>query len=72
MAGKVIEVLVGPGQAIDEGQVLFVVESMKMQLEVRSPRSGVIREVLVKPDQVLVGPDPLAAIGGPEVDLAAR
>ena len=72
MAGRVIEVLVGPGQAVDEGQVLFVVESMKMQLEVRSPRSGVIREVLVKPDQVLVGPDPLAAIGGPEVDLAAR
>jgi acetyl/propionyl-CoA carboxylase alpha subunit len=68
MAGKVVEVLVGPGQAIDEGQVLFVVESMKMQLEVRSPRSGAIREVLVRPGQVLAGPDPLAAIGGPEVE----
>jgi acetyl/propionyl-CoA carboxylase alpha subunit len=40
---------------VDEGQVLLVVESMKMQLEVRAPVGKRIAEVLVEAGQVLDG-----------------
>ena len=62
MAGKVLEVCVNVGQELAEGQVAFVVESMKMQLEVRAPRACKITEVVVKAGQSLNGPDVLALV----------
>ncbi len=62
MAGAVVEVRVTPGEVVEEGQVLFVVESMKMQFEVAAPRSGRIAAVLVERGQTLPGPDPMALL----------
>jgi len=62
LAGKVVEVRVAPGDEVEEGQVLFVLESMKMQIEVVSPAAGVVREVLVRRDEILKGPDALAIL----------
>jgi acetyl/propionyl-CoA carboxylase alpha subunit len=62
MAGKVLEIGVSEGDEVGEGQVVFVVESMKMQLEVRAPASGRIAKVHVLPGQVLNGPDVLATL----------
>jgi acetyl/propionyl-CoA carboxylase alpha subunit len=62
LAGKVVEVRVVPGDEVEEGQALFVLESMKMQIEVASPLTGVVREVLVFQGQVLEGPDTLAIL----------
>jgi acetyl/propionyl-CoA carboxylase alpha subunit len=62
MAGKVLEVRVRAGDVVEEGEVLAVVESMKMQLEVNAPVSGTIESVLVSPGDVLDGPDRLAVI----------
>ena len=50
MPGKVIRVLVGPGDTVEEGQGLVVVEAMKMQNEMKSPKSGRVAEVRVRPD----------------------
>jgi acetyl/propionyl-CoA carboxylase alpha subunit len=62
MAGKVLEVRVADGDTVKEGDLLFVLESMKMQLELRAPRSGVVAGVRVKPGVTLAGPDVLAEI----------
>ncbi|MBV8115300.1 MAG: hypothetical protein JO300_11190 [Silvibacterium sp.] len=45
MPGKVIKLLVAPGDAVEAGQGLIVVEAMKMQNEMKSPKEGVIRRI---------------------------
>lgn len=40
LSGKLIEVLVVPGDMVEENQVVAFVKQMKMELEVRSPRAG--------------------------------
>jgi biotin carboxyl carrier protein len=45
MPGKVIRVLVAPGDAVQEGQGLIVVEAMKMQNEMKSPQAGRVAQV---------------------------
>jgi biotin carboxyl carrier protein len=47
MPGKVVEVLVKSGEMIETGQGILVVEAMKMQNEVKSPKSGTIKAVQV-------------------------
>jgi biotin carboxyl carrier protein len=48
MPGLVVTILVAEGQAIKKGQVLLILESMKMQNELKSPRDGVIGRIRVK------------------------
>lgn len=48
MPGKVVRVLVEAGQEIAAGAGLVVVEAMKMQNEMRSPRAGVVVSVSVR------------------------
>ena len=50
MPGKVIRVLVAAGDAVKEGQGLVVVEAMKMQNEMKSPKAGRVAEVRARPD----------------------
>ena len=50
MPGKVIRVLVMAGDSVEEGQGLVVVEAMKMQNEMKSPKSGRVAEVRARPD----------------------
>ena len=57
MAGRVLEVKVKESDAVHVGQVLIVVESMKMQLEVKASRNGVVSRILIVPGQILSGPD---------------
>ena len=48
MPGLVVTILVEEGQSIKKGQVLLILESMKMQNELKSPREGVIGRLRVK------------------------
>lgn len=64
MGGKVLEAHVAAGDRVEPGQLLFVLESMKMQFEVTAPRAGRVETVLVTPGQVLQGPEPLAVLEG--------
>lgn len=60
MNGKVERLLVKPGQAVEKGDVLFILEAMKMHNEVRSPVAGKVSAVhvaagaAVEPSQVVV------------------
>lgn len=45
MPGKIVRVLVKMGDAVAEGQGLVVVEAMKMENELRAPKSGTITEL---------------------------
>lgn len=47
MPGKVIKVLVEPGDAVHKGADLVITEAMKMETGVRTPRHAVVEEVLV-------------------------
>ena len=62
MPGRVVRVLVKPGDAINSGQGIAVVEAMKMQNEVRSPKTGSVERVLVKEGQTVNAGDTIAVI----------
>jgi biotin carboxyl carrier protein len=53
MPGLVVTILVEEGQSIKKGQVLLILESMKMQNELKSPRDGVIGRLRVKPGETV-------------------
>ena len=56
MPGKVVRVDVATGEEVEEGQVLVVLEAMKMEHTVRAPHPGTISSVLCSPgDQVEAG-----------------
>jgi biotin carboxyl carrier protein len=60
MPGKIVRVLVEPGQQVEEGSPVCVLEAMKMENELRARQTGTVRVVHVKPgddvekDQVLI------------------
>jgi biotin carboxyl carrier protein len=49
MHGLVVDVPVHAGDSVEKGQTLVVLESMKMQMQLRSPRPGKISKVTVQP-----------------------
>jgi biotin carboxyl carrier protein len=60
MPGKVIRLLVKAGDAVDAGQGVVVVEAMKMQNEIRSPKKGRVESILANEGQTVNAGDILA------------
>jgi biotin carboxyl carrier protein len=48
MPGKVVRVLANEGDQIEPGQGVVVIEAMKMQNEIRSPKQGRLQKLLVR------------------------
>lgn len=48
MPGLIVAVLVNEGQTVERGDVLVVLESMKMQNELKSPKAGTVSRIRVK------------------------
>ena len=51
MTGQIIEISVEVGQSVSEGDLLIVIESMKMENEIFSEVNGTIKSLNVKEDQ---------------------
>lgn len=63
MPGLIIEVLVEPNQVVQKGDKVVILESMKMENELRSPRDGVVKHVYVEPGASVEKNQVLATIG---------
>jgi biotin carboxyl carrier protein len=56
MPATVVAINTAPGQSVNEGDTVIVLEAMKMELPIKAPRSGVVKAVhctkgeLVQPD----------------------
>lgn len=47
LAGSVFKVLVSEGEEIEAGQVLLILEAMKMETEITAPAAGTVKEIYV-------------------------
>ncbi|MBK7819943.1 MAG: biotin/lipoyl-binding protein [Tessaracoccus sp.] len=55
LAGSVARILVADGDEIEAGQVLLVLEAMKMETEITAPAAGKVVAVLVSPGDAVQG-----------------
>lgn len=62
MPGKVVRILVSPGEEVAAGAGIAVVEAMKMQNEIKSPKKGVVQKVLVGEGAAVNAGDVLAIV----------
>jgi len=62
MPGKVVRVQTEVGATVEKGAGVIVVEAMKMQNEMKSPRDGVVVSINVKPGDTVNAGDVLAVI----------
>ena len=62
MAGRILRVAVGEGDLVQAGDLMLILEAMKMENEIRSPRTGVVERVLVAAGERVGGGAPLVVI----------
>jgi biotin carboxyl carrier protein len=62
MPGKVVRVLAEEDDTLTAGQGIVVVEAMKMQNEIRSPRAGVLKKMLAHEGMKVNAGDVLAIV----------
>ena len=62
MPGKVVRVLVAEKSEVEAGQGIVVVEAMKMQNEIKSPKKGFVQKMLVTPGANVIAGDVLAIV----------
>jgi len=62
MPGKIVRILVEKGNEIEKGDGVLVVEAMKMQNELKSPKSGVVKEIRVEEGSTVSAGDVLATV----------
>ena len=67
MPGTVLEVAVAPGEGVGRGQLLVVVEAMKMEHRVTAPHPGTVAEVRVHPGVTVAAGDPLVVLAADPV-----
>ncbi|MGQ8367397.1 sodium-extruding oxaloacetate decarboxylase subunit alpha [Glaciecola sp. 1036] len=63
LAGNIFKVLVNQGDQVDEGDVILILEAMKMETEVRSTCSGTVQSISIKEGDTVQSGQALMAIG---------
>ena len=62
MPGNVLKINVAPGQKVNEGDVLLILEAMKMENEVVSTKTGTVAQIVVEKGAVVETDSPLVVI----------
>ena len=62
MPGNVLKINVTPGQKVNEGDVLLILEAMKMENEVVSTKTGTVAQIVVEKGAVVETDSPLVVI----------
>jgi oxaloacetate decarboxylase alpha subunit len=63
LAGNIVKIPVGVGQTVNAGDVVVILEAMKMETEVRAPAAGRVAEIRVKEGDAVALGAPLIALG---------
>lgn len=63
LPGNVWKIVANPGQSVNEGDVIMILESMKMEIDVVAPRGGVIRSINVATNDKVVEGQVVAVLG---------
>ena len=62
------KVLVKQGDVVEEGQLLCIIEAMKMENEITAHKAGTITELFVKEGEPINAGAPIAVISAPAAD----
>ena len=63
MAGTILDVKVAVGQQVKKGQVIAILEAMKLENEVVSTADGTVKQVLVQKGQAVTNQQALVIVG---------
>jgi biotin carboxyl carrier protein len=63
MPATVASIHVRTGQAVAEGDLLVMLEAMKMQLPIRAPRAGTVQAIACRPGELVQAGVPLVELG---------
>ncbi|PVY69597.1 oxaloacetate decarboxylase alpha subunit [Tamilnaduibacter salinus] len=62
LGGNIFKVNVSPGDTVEEGDVMIILEAMKMETEIKAPKSGTIGDVSVKVGDAVAAGDEMLTI----------
>ena len=62
MPGKIISIKASPGQAVKKGEVILILEAMKMENEIVAPEDGTVSSINVTDGQSIESGDLLATL----------
>jgi pyruvate carboxylase subunit B len=63
LPGSVWKIVANPGQSVNEGDVIMILESMKMEIDVVAPRDGVVKTINVATNDKVVEGQVVAVLG---------
>jgi pyruvate carboxylase subunit B len=63
LPGNVWKIVANPGQSVNEGDVIMILESMKMEIDVVAPRGGVLKSINVATNDKVVEGQVVAVLG---------
>ena len=62
MPGKVVRLIASVGDTVEKGDAVMVVEAMKMQNDLKAPKTGIVKEIRVKEGSTVSAGDILAVV----------
>lgn len=63
MPGKIVKLVASVGQAVNAGDVLLILEAMKMQNEIYAPQDATVSEVRVSANQTVATGEDMVVLG---------